>query len=237
MRKLLTVITAAAAALMLCSCSLLRYDSSEENSQEGYIIPAEFTEDDLYIQGLLDEATNLITDLYSVYGNEVMVEFARRDTDGYDQKTYMSSHLFGQKKLDNERRELKKYFTGEAIELFEKNYAVAYKDGFTWQYDGTRSFTVTAGSMFDENGSLKAFPHLMNVDGELLCGLEEAKAADALNDCFWSTAHVTDKTDDEIRFAYIVETDGTLTERTGILKNEDGWKLSWYMVGINMKIR
>ena len=250
MRKLLTMTAASAEALMLCSCSLMKYDDSSDTSDEastgGYIIPAEFTEDDLEVQTTLKYATIEITEIFSSYRGtlngypEYKVIFEQPgDKDGeHAEKIYRMS--FVSKTLVFCRTRLRDFLTDEALGMLEENFAAGEEiDKKAWNYwydekinqkSDTLRITVTEGDMLGGDGSLKAFPHMIRIDGNTtLCSAEAAQAAEVLNDCFWTTAHITEKTDDKIRFAYIIDVDGTLTERTGILKNENGWKLSWYM--------
>ncbi len=237
MRKFLIIAAAAAAALMLCSCSLLKYgDSSEESRTDGYEIPVGFTEEEMEIQTMLEEAAKRITTAFccseyalSGYPEYKVVFIQPGDENGvHAEKLYKLSYS-DYRDLDDFTSELKEYFlTDESLEMLAENFAVAEKvDREDPDYDFfTIYLTVTEGDMLDENGALTDFPHLIICDTDTLCSVEASEAVDALNRSFWSTAHITEKTDDKIKFAYIVENDGILTERTGILK---GQKLSWYL--------
>jgi len=223
---------------MLCSCSLLKYgDSSEESRTDYYEIPVGFTEEEREIQTMLEEAAKRITTAFccseyalSGYPEYKVVFIQPSDENGvHAEKIYRSSYSY-YRDLDDFTRELKEYFlTDESLEMLAENFAVAEevvrKDP---EYDDfTIHLTVTEGDMLDENGALTRLPDMISCSGNhFLCSVEASEAVDALNRSFWSTAHITEKTDDKIKFAYIVENDGILTERTGILK---GQKLSWYL--------
>lgn len=251
MRKILT---AAAAALMLCSCSLPENDDSsdtyEESSIGGYEIPAVFSEEDLEVQSTLQNAMLPITDLFEAFSDytdikpppEYKVIFEQPgDKDGEHvenvYKVMYSSSYFNS--LARFKEGLEDYLTDEALGLFEKNFAVGedidkksrdyWYNERTDQESDTIRITVTEGDMLGEDGSLTAFPHIITLENITLVNTEASDTVKALKNCFWTTAHITEKTDSEIKFAYIIDTDGILTERTGILKNEDGRKLSWYM--------
>lgn len=245
MRKILKITAAILAALTLCSCSLLYYDESSDSEEEssigGYIVPAEFTEDELEIQAVLEEAADSITYMFAASENalngyhEYKVIFEQPgDKDGiHAEKTYRMDLSGYPNTLAGFRNELGYYLTSEAVEMFSESFAVGKEIDNYWlnsdPNNDTLAVTVTEGSVLDESGSLTAFPHLIMLETFALYRADFSEAAEALNSSFWTTAHITEKTDDTIKFAYIVENDGILTEQTGILKNEDGWKLSWYM--------
>lgn len=255
MRKLLTMNAVAAAALMLCSCSLMRYDNSGESSSiGGYEIPPEFTEEEREMQKTINQVTYPITSVFGAFGgyyedtgepSGCKVFFEQPgDKDGeFVEKTYKITYSPSSSSLEDFKNELKDSLTSGALEKFAENFAFGEEvEKKSWEYwynefkendnhpdIDTIAVTVTEGNMLKEDGTLTAFPHMIKLENLALYDEEAFKTVKALDDCFWKTAHITEKTDDTIKFAYIVETEGILTERTGILKNEDGWKLSWYM--------
>lgn len=253
MRRLLTMTAAATAAIMLCSCSLPENDDSSETYSEssigGYEIPAVFTEEDLEVQTTLRYAMFPIENSFETFedhsGTEPPPEYKvifeqPGDKDGeHVEKVYKMIYSHYLDSLARFKEELEDYLTGEALKLFEENFAVGEEiDKKTWDYwydertlqkSDTLRITVTEGDMLGEDGSLTSFPHIIILENIALVNTEASETVKTLGDCFWTTAHITEKTDDEIRFAYIVDMDGILTERTGILKNEGSWKLSWYM--------
>lgn len=253
MRKILKITAAIAAALTLCSCSFLYNDESSDSEEEspigGYIVPAEFTEEELEMQKTINQVTYPITYVFDGYyvdagepsGCKVIFE-QPGDKDGeFAEKIYKITYSPSPSSLEDFKNELKDSLTSGALEKFAENFALGEEvEKKSWEYWSdkfnndhpdidTIAVTVTEGNMLKEDGTLTAFPHMIKLENLALYDEETFQAVKALDDCFWKTAHIIEKTNDTIKFAYIVETDGILTERTGILKNEDGWKLSWYM--------
>lgn len=251
MRKILRITAAAAAALMLCSCSKHENDTDSETYSEssvgGYVIPAEFTEEESEMQITIRYAVSSIRITFESfedhYGEEreYKIIFEQpADKDGeHAEKIYKAEYGSYLAPLAVYKTILNDYLTDEALKLFEENFAVGKEiDNKSWDYwhdeiieqkSDTIRITVTEGDMLGEDGSLTAFPHIITLENITLVNTEASDTVKALKNCFWTTAHITEKTDNKIKFAYIIDTDGILTERTGILKNEDGWKLSWYM--------
>ena len=271
MRRLLAFMTILS-ALLLCSCSLLKYDNSSGNSDNsdsfdgfdnfdsseisgdiessteydsapesseslgGFIVPTEFTEDDLFVQNYLKLNAVILNRLDEVFrcaaGYVDEIDFVQLETP-YEERTknayVLASHCW--RDIAAFKADLNKYLTSDAAERFlsingEYMANAAVAELVDWE-DDIMSVEITEGGAFDENGYLKYEPRLVEIDGFLYCHEGGAGSSPSLGG-IWSTAHVISRADDEIVFKYTSNVYNELVEMTGILKYEDDWKFAWY---------
>lgn len=250
MRKIMLT-AAVAAALMLCSCSLI-YDNSSEpisdsptteessdissessSSIGGFIVPTEFTEDDLFVQRFMTENVEKLRrlDWFNPFGTGELIEFdfvqMEKPFEERVREPYVPVPEGYPRTIAELKREAADCLTADGVERLLYSYGICER---TEGENGVTAVIVKEeGHLdhFDENGCLEHQPRIIELDGKLYRG-EGGSIHSFTLDGFWSTAHVISRTDDEIVFAYVYEFYNELNEATGRLKYEDGWKCSWW---------
>lgn len=253
MRKILLT-SVLCAALILCSCSPIYDDSSEtvpestaaeessgtsetadisDGSVDGIFVPAEFTEDDLFVRKFMTETAEKLgtLDWFGVYHGGELFEFDFVQMETPFEERISNPYVLVPEEYPQSAAELKSLaeecLTAESAGKFMNYIAVCAVCERTEGENGLPAVIVRESVCLDENGHLKHYPRILELDGRLYAEEAGGIGSPELNG-LWSTAHVISRTDDEIVFAYDYEFYNEPNEMTGRLKYEDGWKCSWW---------
>lgn len=205
-------------------------NTSSEISANSFVLPSEFTEEDLELQNILEqlspgeELRNRF--LYGFDGTEYTFTF------NYDPEfdgSYIlvpagksQSGLMYPQTRDEMFKLLLKYFTFNAADSFmdEVQGVAADKNP-----DGTYSVI----SIVDAS-----FPTFIATKDGMYRRKAEAQAGGAVP--LWNTARVISKTEDSIKFSYVIDETGEYRSSEGLIKLErGGWRLNYCRDGFELE--